>query len=91
MSRSSSELVRGTVVFFEAWGSLSLVLSYLPVGADFRGLLLCFTMGGAVSLTSYAAGLGFYGLIRYPSRRLILPAVMAVMVAALSYRRLMLT
>lgn len=80
--RAASDVLQSLSV-----GLLCLVLSFLPVGSAHRPLLYGATMSVALMFTWIAAGLGLYGIVRYPSRRLLLAATVAVMTAVLSGAR----
>lgn len=85
MNQSRFTHAATTVVHFAGLGFLFFVLSFLPVGSDSsRRVLLACTMPGAIMFTWISAGLGLYGIVRYPSRNMNLAATGAVAVAALT-------
>lgn len=83
MSHPSSDRSTADVTLFSVIGLLFLMPSFLPVGPDNRGLLLGLTMPVALMSTWIATGLGLYGMVRYPSRRMFLAATVSVSSAAL--------
>ncbi len=83
MCQPSSHRSTNDVLRFSVVGLLCLVVSALPVGVDYRGLLLGASMPGALMASWIAGGLGVYGVARYPSRRMLFATIVAVSSAAL--------
>lgn len=87
MSRPRTVSASAEVLKFLGIGLLMLVFSMLPIDPSRQRLLLACTMPIAVMSSWIAAGLGFYGVIHYPSCRTGLGFVVAVLTAILTAAR----
>jgi hypothetical protein len=87
MTRPWTVSASDEVLKFLGIGLLTLVVSMLPIGPSRQRLQLACTMPVAIMSSWIAAGLGFYSVIRYPSRRMRLGFVVAVLTATLAAAR----
>jgi len=88
MAQPASRDSATAVLSFAGMGLCLLVLSFLPVDHDyFHRALLGGTMSGAIMFTWISGGLGIYGVIRYPSRRMLVALSIALVSAAMTGAR----
>jgi hypothetical protein len=87
MNRPSLDPAIELIARYGGLGVMFLALSLLPVGPDYRSLLEKATVPGALMFLCIAAGLGIFGVARYPSRSMAAATVIAVCAAAFSVFR----
>ena len=84
MNRLPSDRAIDVIARYGGLGVMFLALSFLPVGSDYRSLLQRVTLPGALLFLCIAAGLGVFGVARYPSRSMTAATVIAVCAAVFS-------
>ena len=84
MNRPPSDRAIDVIARYGGLGVMFLALSFLPVGSDYRSLLQRVTLPGALLFLCIAAGLGVFGVARYPSRSMTAATVIAVCAAVFS-------
>ncbi len=87
MDRVSSDRAIAVLARYGGLGFACLLLSFLPVGPEYQLLLEKVTLPGALMFLWIAAGLGIYGVARYPSRSVLIATAITLSGAAfIAYR-----